>query len=882
MMHFKKHKHYLPIIICLLLLINQQHVSAASSDSIFSLFYKQLSLFPQEKIYAQIDKKDYMTGEDVWMRIYLMDAQTHTQDVTSRYVYVELVNPENEVVERKKIKLNDKGVFSGYMPIFEDTPTGTYHLRFYTKYMTNLSDDFFYTREINVINAQHLTHNVETSFKYTNDNKRLDVSLKFVKINNSDFILPEKITINPERKLPRKIDVDAAGIANFSLNPTSLPAKAFLIEYEYDNITDIRYIHIPPPENEYDVNFFPEGGNLPMGGFSQIAFKAINSQGFSEDISGIIVNQNGDTISHFSSEHRGMGVFFHTNQEGEKYYAICKNKSNLEKRFELPISQNNTLSLQIFRQKKNAIISISKSNDKTLSEPLNLILLSRGVAIYSSPWDNNSDVIMVPEEILPTGIIQVLLTDKDFTPLSERLIFNINRDNLPKVSLNDARKEYKKREKVNLGIDITDFNNNPLKASLSISIVDNDIANIDTSTNMLSTILLSSDLRGHIEAPASYFNTDDSNNDRYLDLIMMTNGWSRYDTHKVLKDSYILPEKVKEKERSQLITGIVKGGLLNRPAAESPISLLITGKAFFMESISGKDGLFSFKDFELPEHTQYVIQGKRNVELEVFEEQYPSVSPLYSGTKRTSLQALEKNKEDIMNKFALENRVINLDAVTVTAQRKKINRYTLSSDLTTKLGSKEIEKFASADMYKLLHTIPNVHVLGHDVVVGPTPLFDSNSPRPPLILIENIEMQPIDLIDYSPKQVEEIEVLFRASETAIFGPRGNNGVILIYLKEGSNFAREKRFNIKITTPLGYQVTKEFYSPTYSTKESIENRVSDLRSTVYWNPHVVTGEDGKANVDFYTSDNPDNYIIVVEGVAEDGSIILKHQRLESEL
>ena len=879
-MHLR-HKYYSLIVTCLLLLHLQQ-VSAVSNDSIFNLFYKQLSAFPQEKIYAHIDKKDYMAGEDVWMRIYLLDAQTHFQDVTSRYVYAELVNPENIVIERKRIRLNDKGIFYGHIPIVEDLPIGTYHLRFYTKSMTNLSEDFFHTKEINVINSQYLSHNVETSFKYTDDNKKLEVTLKFVKINNSDFVLPEKITINPDRSIPKKIDIDTSGIANFSLNMSSLSAKAFLIEYEYDDITNIRYIHIPPPENDYDVSFFPEGGNIPMEGHSQIAFKAINSQGFSEEISGTIINQKGDTIDRFSSEHRGMGTFFHTAQEGEKYYVICKNKNNIEKRFELPSPQKNSLSLQIFRQRKNVIINIAGSSDKISADSLNLILLSRGVAIYSSPWDKNMNAVTVPEEILPTGIIQVILTDNNFTPLSERLIFNINRKNLPKVSLSSAGKQFSKREKVNLDIEITDSNNNPLIADLSVSIVDNDIASIDTSSNILSTILLSSDLRGHIEDPASYFSqNNDYNNDRYLDLIMMTHGWSRYDNSKILSDKSVLPEK--EKERSQLITGVIKGGLLNRPQSESPVSLLITGQAFFMDTISNKDGLFFFKDFELPEYTQYVIQGKNNVELELFEEQFPSLIPIYpniNNLKRTTQQSTEKEQEDVLKKFALENRVINLGAVTVTAQKKKINRYTLSSDLTTKLGSKEIEKFQSSDMYKLLHTIPNVHVLGHDVMVGPTPLFDSNSPRPPLILIENIEMQPEDLIDYSPKQVEEIEVLFRASETAIFGTRGNNGVILIYLKEGSNFARGKQFNMKITTPLGYQVTKEFYSPTYETKESIENKFSDLRSTVYWNPHVLAGENGKANINFYTSDNPDNYTIVVEGTASDGSIVLKFEKLNT--
>ena len=47
---------------------------------------------------------------------------------------------------------------------------------------------------------------------------------------------------------------------------------------------------------------------------------------------------------------------------------------------------------------------------------------------------------------------------------------------------------------------------------------------------------------------------------------------------------------------------------------------------------------------------------------------------------------------------------------------------------------------------------------------------------------------------------------------------------------------------------------------------------DLRTTIYWKPDVITDDDGKATLDFYTSDNPATYTVIIEGVNIDGKLI----------
>jgi len=62
---------------------------------------------------------------------------------------------------------------------------------------------------------------------------------------------------------------------------------------------------------------------------------------------------------------------------------------------------------------------------------------------------------------------------------------------------------------------------------------------------------------------------------------------------------------------------------------------------------------------------------------------------------------------------------------------------------------------------------------------------------------------------------------------------------------------------------------EFQSPEYSADSLKNNRIPDFRNTLYWNPDLHTDKTGHASVEFYTSDEADEYIINVEGISPDG-------------
>lgn len=117
---------------------------AIVSDSVELLLRQQLIAFPQEKLYVQTDKSGYLSGERIWFRAHMVDALTHRPVFISRYIYVELINPLDDLVKRVKIRPDSTGAYSGYIDLEDDLVQGAYTLRAYTQFMRNMDEDFFF------------------------------------------------------------------------------------------------------------------------------------------------------------------------------------------------------------------------------------------------------------------------------------------------------------------------------------------------------------------------------------------------------------------------------------------------------------------------------------------------------------------------------------------------------------------------------------------------------------------------------------------------------------------------------------------------------------------------------------------------------------------
>jgi hypothetical protein len=627
------------------------------------------------------------------------------------------------------------------------------------------------------------------------------------------------------------------------------------------------------PDGDYDVAFFPEGGSMPSLTATRIAFKALNTDGLGEDVAGVVMNEKGDTVTTFRSQHLGMGAFMMYSNAGEKYHAACRSGKGVEKRFELPPASPNHTSLKTKWLKERLYINVSGTPSAGMPTPLYVIAHCRGNIGYMEQWDGAKDHIVMSKRDLPSGVTQILLVDAHATPISERLVFNINEANLAKASFSTDKPAYSRRERIAASLALTDADGVPLQGSLSVSVTDDRDVQPDARVSILSTLLLTSDLRGHVEDPAYYFREKSAKAAANLDVLMMTQGWRRYSIENMLKGA---PDKPTGYiELGSTVSGTVKGGLMmNKAAASYPVTILSLRHFLLQQATTDSDGRFIFNMPEMQDSIQYVVQGNtkkggEHVELFVDPEVFPKVPAapphaLRVGSAGVSDGYLKKAEQ----KYTLENglRMVNLEDVEVRAARPKKGKSMYSSPFNIRVSAEQIEKMHTQDVLSVLRRMAGVMIFGDKISI-------QGSGNTPLIYVDEVEVDVEMLKDLPVEVIDEVEVV-KSAQAAIFGSRGGNGVILATTKSGfeQKLRSAVKFNIKTVTPLGYQVAKEFYSPRYETQQQRDSAAPDLRTTVYWNPNVAVQSDGKAAVSFYAADAPQSYSVVIEGVAADGQLV----------
>lgn len=164
----------------------QTSLYAQTNNVLLSRILRQVQLFPQEKTYVFTDADSYQAGQRINLRVFLVNAVVHQADSVSRYVYVELLNPERLVVKRVRLIRSDQG-FVGHIDIPEGVVKGRYLLRSYTKNMLNLSR---YESLKSIFIGGHgklLPFKYEDTINIINSNSKIILSInklnKYVKVN---------------------------------------------------------------------------------------------------------------------------------------------------------------------------------------------------------------------------------------------------------------------------------------------------------------------------------------------------------------------------------------------------------------------------------------------------------------------------------------------------------------------------------------------------------------------------------------------------------------------------------------------------------------------------------------------------------------------------
>jgi len=656
-----------------------------------------------------------------------------------------------------------------------------------------------------------------------------------------------------------------------------------------------------------DVQFFPEAGDLIHGLRTKIAFKAVNSIGESQAVSGSIVNQNGDHKTIFASIKFGHGFFSILPVYGEQYQAIIDHKG-VQYKFDLPEIKALGYQLDVDTRKWDTIqVKVNSTVEDGLEGALlfghirgNIFLTIDDFSKTTSFSYNTSD--------LPEGVSHFTLFDKNLNPVCERLVFILKEKSHHSIQFETAKESYINREKVKIKLSLKNNFSDQLVPEASVAVVDINSGSKDyNSLNIKNFFLLQSDIIGNIENPAYYFNEESGGRKLLIDLLMMTQGWRRFNWKNVI--SKVDPEILYFPERGFNIDGWIskKGKKDDKIKAEVFLNAM-SADFIRQDLITEKNGMFSFNNLRLIDSTNILIQankydskkrkkreqvgayGDRNVDIHINEDFSTNFSDQYV----LSPPDLEENELEKFLKLSKEmiyadslyrnNWQIDLEGVTVTATRKQSYKKIKKSGMIYSNPETRIVLDSTdgighySNVFEIIRgRVPGVEVK-RDITSGEYAAYIrggiislSGSKTPAQILLDGflVDNQMGNLIDAH--NIDFIDVLKGLSSTSVFGASGAAGVIAIWTREpGVSTRRRKSFNgiLNFNHP-GYYQAREFYHPNYQASQ-LNNSKPDFRSTLYWNPDIQFDSLGHTSIEFYTCDNNSVYNIQIEGMTSEGN------------
>ncbi|MDR2038502.1 MAG: hypothetical protein LBQ60_11325, partial [Bacteroidales bacterium] len=676
------------------------------------------------------------------------------------------------------------------------------------------------------------------------------------------------------------------GLSNFSFEfPHDQKQRVMLLDATYENNPFRQYIRIPFPDDDFDVSFYPEGGSLLYGTTGRIAFKAMQRDGTEMDVNGVVYDSRGNEITRFRSDVRGMGQFMMKQEPGETYDAVCTNSKGKTRRFKLPAAQNEGYALSATWGKDHLMVNVLQPGSQKTNDTLCMIIHTRGIVHDTRIWENTSEPLVFPKDFFPSGVSHLLLLTKDMIPVSERLVF-VHNDDQAKVEGKTGRDSYPVRTPVEYTVRITDEAGEPLIGNISVSVTDDHEVAVDTTMNILTSLLLTSDLRGNIPDPGYYFRKKGQLSVYSLDLLMQTQGWRRYDTERIIRNDLMYPDTLLQ--MGYAVSGTVRNR--NRPVEGVLVSILSIQGNYTGTAYTDHNGRFYLSNGDLPDSTAFIVQAmsqERNQNLELILDgvSYPERKIPVVASGIPDREVLDKYVDKAEQQYMEEHgiRISHIPEVTITAPKIKGKDYSFfykARDTQFVISEDDLKRNPPVSINSLLNRIPGIFadVNSRSVTYGHRPVYFIVDDR----LVD-------DVFDLSPADIAQVDLL-SGSAAALFvvshpkrydsgygdlGQPSPSHVISITTKRGTSRVKETPY-IKPVIPLGFQRPVEFYAPKYDTPA--QNTRPDSRTTIHWQPNITTDEYGKAGFSFYTADTPSTYTVVIEGMTEDGKTVYKRDQI----
>lgn len=614
---------------------------------------------------------------------------------------------------------------------------------------------------------------------------------------------------------------------------------------------------------EIDLQFMPEGGALVNGLESVVGFKALNKLGLGVSVEGSILDDQGKTITAFSSFYKGMGTFSFTPEKGRKYIALITSQGK-EFRFALPVVQETGLVMHAEDQRDRIILSLHSNRPPTNDPVANEVILagqSGGTLYYHNilSLEKGQAAVTIPKTLFPGGIMQLTIFSGRGEPVAERLVF-INRIPVMRIQFKASDTLTEKGTKIIFDITTTDLQRNPLPASLSLAVTRETERDSSGSGNIISNLLLTSDLKGYVEDPAGYFKDQSPSTLKALDNLMLTQGWRRFDWNRILAGEY--PKILYEEERGLTLSGQITNNLFDIPLKNCKVQLSIMdayNDVFTQQT--NKKGNFLFENMVYYDTISVKLEawrpsGRRNLVIMLPEEKIREAS-VQQGEYQLITLSERDNRAYRFEKSAEATAAYKKEQERLEEERRD-GMTSIYGTPDNVLRSEDFPKGARNILEVMQGRIPGVNVIGDQVMIRGQNTLTGNSS--PLFLIDGIPTHDVQSVMSIPvEDIDRVEVL-KGPKAAIYGARGANGVIAIYTKRGQFVKR----GVVEFDMLGYSRPRQFYQPKY-----VPETEPPHTYTLLWIPEIKTSESGKTRIVFDKPGVNCDYRFIIQGLSLKG-------------
>ncbi|AXG68259.1 hypothetical protein KORDIASMS9_00452 [Kordia sp. SMS9] len=615
----------------------------------------------------------------------------------------------------------------------------------------------------------------------------------------------------------------------------------------------------------FDFQFLPEGGHIVANTTNNIGFKIIANDGKGVTASGVVYDEEKNQVASFESNTLGMGKFLFQPKKEIQYTAEITLENNAILTKLLPQAKAQGISLILQSLTENDIILDFSTNEETLKNNPNkkykILIHQHGkLKTVALQFDELQKAIRIPKVELFKGINTITVFDNDQNPILERLFFNdvgIKKANIHVSKLNTIQ------DSILLSVKAFNLNEN---ANVSISVLPETTESYQPQHNMLSNLYLKPHLRGVIENPQYYFQKMDRKKKYELDILLLTQGWSRYEWKNIFETKPIA--------RHPFENGITISGRVNVPKKGI--------KQLFFHTTKNHSAQF----IDLDEDQKFEISG-------LFLEKDEEVRFSYLDTKNVFkkpsmyLRFIAKNPTDKISEAFLNTtkhistsadftipkdffteKAEALDTIVLQAENPK---YTFLDEF---MADAEITDVTEETYYMYYNIVQFLNFNGFTATEGGGSVSISHraSKRPkPSVFLNNFRIRDPGLhilYNMSLANIERIEI-DRYNIIPFNGGR-SDGIIKIYTRERSMFAQTAKDYIYIAakTTKSFTKGKTYYAPNYA---SYLHPVFQKYGTISWLPTVQLNTETPTSFKIYDTYTK-NVTLFIEGISESGHLI----------